>query len=77
MSTAPARRAHREQPPPASGTVEVRVHGAREDVEAYLRQLGTVLPVGEYTWRLRQYPAKTGGVLLYLKVNLPSRAAGS
>lgn len=71
MTTAPTRRSRREQPPPAPGTVEVRVHGAAEDVEAFLAALGERLPFGRYAWKVRRYPDRTGGVMQYLKVNLP------
>jgi hypothetical protein len=51
--------------------VEVRVHGSPADVDAFLRELGRVLPLGESTWRVRVYDADTGR-FLYLKVRLPT-----
>jgi hypothetical protein len=67
--TAPARRGRREEPPPAPGTVEVRVHGSPADVEAFLATLG----LGERAWRIRTYPTRSGGVMQYLKVRLPEQ----
>lgn len=69
--TAPARRPRRSEPPPSPGTVEVRVHGASGDVEAFLAELDQVLPLGERTWRVRSYDADTGR-FQYLKVQLPA-----
>ena len=66
--TAPAWRPRRSEPPPAPGTVEVRVHGAPADVEAFLATLG----LGERAWRIRCHPARTGGVMQYLKVQIPA-----
>jgi hypothetical protein len=51
--------------------VEVRVHGASGDVEAFLAELDQVLPLGERTWRVRSYDADTGR-FQYLKVQLPA-----
>lgn len=69
--TVPARRGRRPEPPPAPGTVEVRVHGATGDVEAFLAQLSRVLPLGENMWRVKAYDVDTGR-FQYLKVRLPA-----
>ncbi|OLT12941.1 hypothetical protein BJF79_03310 [Actinomadura sp. CNU-125] len=71
MTAASTRRPWREQPPPAAGTVEVRVHGAAEDVDAFLAALGQSLPFGRYAWKVRRYQARSGGDMQYLKVTLP------
>jgi hypothetical protein len=69
--TVSSRRSGRREPPPSPGTVEVRVHGSPADVDAFLAELGRVLPLGEATWRVKTYTVDTGR-FQYLKVQVPS-----
>ena len=47
------------------------MHGASGDVEAFLAELGRVLPLGESTWRVKTYTVDTGR-FQYLKIRLPA-----
>jgi hypothetical protein len=70
--TAPARRGRREEPPPAPGTVTVRVQGRPEDVDAYLAELqARETPGRRRVWRSRRYEDSNGvTVRQYVTVDL-------
>lgn len=72
MTAPPVRQVRREEPPPAPGTVSVRVQGRPEDVDAYVEQLLQAVEPGRRTvWRGRRYDDRNGvTVRQYLTVDL-------